>query len=545
MNNLFVAIYQAYSTTERVDVDLLPKASSITYSTYFPAGMYGAASVFIPSPISDTFLWQPGDRMVIRNGLTIVWEGELSTIGYGVGDGAQQGITLEGVGYWGALLGKRTVNRRWCDTRTTQDAWNPYYGGGNRDRAFIDRNVNTTGVSKLRITPKREAFPNASTGVALIYSMPTNESVGRIAGTYDFKEDVQAWRFRLIDGALSSSFWDRTSTASASFDTDNPAGTNSQHTYLQWLSNTSVTQTPASDKVYYGEVTGIKVYRYQSDDGTVPNVRINTIAKNCIAAVTNINSTATHLIDTPGTTLDIEPFMTNGNETWASVLERAAAYGDGAFNQWYIRLMDSEQAATPIGKPVMEVKQYPALTSYDYAVRIDGPNVLPPVDIRRTVDNMRNYLVINWTNPAGGLSQKTPDDNSNLKDSTSITDWGQREMVVNLSRANSTSAINTGRKILAARKNPQWYVNGPLTVRGYIEGSAGERIPASEIQAGKRVKILNFLDDLAPSGASGAGFTDYIASTYYDDSTETCQMSIGGLPDNLAVILAQLQLKYV
>ncbi|HEY4692489.1 MAG TPA: hypothetical protein VIH16_03575, partial [Bellilinea sp.] len=71
-------------------------------------------------------------------------------------------------------------------------------------------------------------------------------------------------------------------------------------------------------------------------------------------------------------------------------------------------------------------------------------------------------------------------------------------------------------------------------VIGYIRDRYGSEVPACEIQAGKRIKIENWLNDL-----SGTGLTFLISATDYNDTTETCTLGIGQV-DELDVFLSRL-----
>jgi hypothetical protein len=95
-------------------------------------------------------------------------------------------------------------------------------------------------------------------------------------------------------------------------------------------------------------------------------------------------------------------------------------------------------------------------------------------------------------------------------------------MVINVGSSTGAAAINSGRRYLRAYKDPQYRVSGPITVESWIRGKAGNRVPCSEIYAGQRVKIENYLQDL-----SGTGLTFLISHTNYDDDSETNSMSIG------------------
>lgn len=227
----------------------------------------------------------------------------------------------------------------------------------------------------------------------------------------------------------------------------------------------------------------------------------------------------------------------------ASILMRAASYGDGSYNSWAPYLVESDLATTPDGKPVLALTQYPALTSYDYAVRLDDPNLTGELTVVYDLESVRNWITVSYRDELNNRDViLTPDDDANLKDATSITAYGQREtpQPLDAGTTSAASAKNLARRYLAAYKTPRFYVSVPITVKGYIRGPKGKRVPASQIRAGMRIKIENYLTDLA--SVSGAGLTFIITQTEYDDDAQTCSISTG-VPDDLAVFLAQLSFR--
>ncbi|HEY4760536.1 MAG TPA: hypothetical protein VIH42_08150, partial [Thermoguttaceae bacterium] len=110
-----------------------------------------------------------------------------------------------------------------------------------------------------------------------------------------------------------------------------------------------------------------------------------------------------------------------------------------------------------------------------------------------------------------------------------------RHELITVMTTDVTKAKNVARRILAARKDPQWRADGQISVTGSIRDKSGNLVPASQIESGKRFKIENWLNDL-----SGTGLTFLITSTEYSDSTEVCTLTVGR-PDDLATYLARLQ----
>ena len=342
--------------------------------------------------------------------------------------------------------------------------------------------------------------------------------------------DILSWRLRLRDRTGAADIWSTSITTSGS--RDDTLGTPRQSLALEYISD--AVQIPRSDASYYGEISGVMMYS-ETDSAITAGV----IAADVLAEAGDVNS-YTGLITDPALTL--EPFYTDGPESLASILERAVSFGDSSFNSYYARLVNSELAESPDGKPVMELAQYPALTDYDYAVSLNEENLDGNIQFVRDFENIINYVTVQYRDDQNNRDiVLTPDDDSALKDSNSITLYGERhvDQPLNIGVGTSALALGIGKRYLAANKNPKFYVSSPIRVTGYIRGKQGNQIPACEIQAGKRLKIENYLDDLA--GTSGAGLTQIITDTTYteNDNGEFCSMNLEGVPDNLAIILAQ------
>ena len=79
-NQLTVEVYSS-GTTRIVDpAGELPWAQSINFSTGYPGGLYLAGSLYIPRDILRQWAVAGAQRVVFRNGLTIVYEGYIDTL---------------------------------------------------------------------------------------------------------------------------------------------------------------------------------------------------------------------------------------------------------------------------------------------------------------------------------------------------------------------------------------------------------------------------------------------------------------------------------
>jgi len=524
-NNLKVQIFST-GTSPIIDVDRsLELARIIRMNKGFPGGLYLALEVYVPRDPFVTWQVRKGQRIVVRNGADICWEGEIVTIGDHFDQG-ETGNILIAVGYWARLLGRRGWEKRWADNRLTDDVWIYNTGQNGAEKSTVDRQ------NRLRHIPKGVAW-GINEQVQLLYTMPTGETVKRVKLSYNLQEGAQAWELFLYNQLTSSTIW--SVTASGTGVRDDTLGTPSQLVGLYFAARAG--QTPTEDGTYFGqidsEVSGANALVVYSETG---GITPTSVVQNIRAKVTEL--AATNLL-IGSNTFTLEPFISNGRESMTSILARVWAVGDGSFNSWAAYIVESDLSGLGDGKPVLAFAQYPALTDWDYAIRIGEENVIGPIDLMDDAENVINWVAVKYRDE---LSNRdvilTPDDNANLKDTTSITEFGERHLAdpLDAGASNVTVALNYGRRFLAANKDPRYYVRGPIRVQDYIRGKGGREIPASLIGTGKRIKIENYASDRTPT--VGAGLTFIMTSVDYDGQSQIA--SIGtGVPDSLAVMLAQ------
>lgn len=673
-NNVTIEVYERFSPTLVYDLaGDLQRAIIDSFDTIHPGGLYGQASFYIPRDVTSSFLFRGGNRVVFRNGQKIVYEGEIININYRVGQGADQGIQINCVGYWGALLGRRTWDKRWADNRISEDVWRLMYSGVT-NIAKDGSSMATPNSSGLTIIPDEREWKNGEV-VVIQYQMPIGETVKKITGDYDFSELSKSLPKKVFffdgatytditnaydgdstttqnismttagylyvdiaDGTMSGIQFDfgatvnaNTATLTAEYPTEDTSGTvswgaltitdgtstggktwaqdgtvtftrpgdiaevtvnSSRGRWVRLIVSANLTANVVVNDIYITEQQVWKFSIYDSVNATdivsatstvfsgsldttlgtptrtiqyrltslakqtpisnaessvfsniigvivyseTSSINLTEIAKDVRAEAGSINSDESNI---DSNTFSLVPFFTDGLETLASILERAASFGDSSYNQWACYLADSELAASPDGKPVLFVKQYPSLSDYDYAIRIDETNLQAPFELVTDYDNIVNWVAVKYHDAENDRDIIiTPDDDSNLKDTTSITTYGERHLRDVLDGGNSsTIATNLGRKYLAAYKDPKFIVSSPVRVQGFIRAKNGNPVPSSQIQAGKRIRIENFLDDKA--SVSGAGLTFLISQVTYSDNDEVATISTG-VQDNLAILLSR------
>jgi len=116
--SLTLEVYSSGSTM------LLPddyrNATGIQFDGFYPGGLFGTASFFVPRPPARLGLIVPGMRVKIRNGLVTVWEGYVSAREL-ITDETTSGVQYTCMGAWGYILGGVLINKPWADTRIDQN----------------------------------------------------------------------------------------------------------------------------------------------------------------------------------------------------------------------------------------------------------------------------------------------------------------------------------------------------------------------------------------------------------------------------------------
>lgn len=518
MRNYNALTVEAYNGTSRILAPGdLERAEGIAFGTGYPGGLFLEGSFYVPRDVLAAWAIGGASRIVIRNGLAVCYEGWVANLERLL-DTYGRGMLVPCMGAWGSILMKRRLNKPWCDTRLGEEAWAWNASASGAEKCTIDR------YNRLRFTPKREAW-SAGEQAIVTYTAPAGQTIKRIAFNYDLQEAGQKWVLGLWNHAAVATIWQAWASNPVP---GTPIGYDSSTLAIPTQAFTiyfiaDANQTPASDGTIYGQITNPKVY---TETGAID---LTEVAKDIIGAFSDLNSSVDYIQSNAYT---LEPFITNGEELLADILTRAAGYGDAALNQWAVGCLESEKAPSPNGKPVLFAEPYPVLTDYDYIVAVDEPNLEAPISYDQDFGGVWNAVHIEYKDAEGKTRYLTPADDANLKDDASIAAYGRRDYLLQLDTASTATATNAARRFLAAHKEPRWRMTAPVNVRGYVRSKSGQRVPASQIRAGKRLKIENYSIDI-----SGSGLTFLISQTRYKDEHQVCSISAGVPADPLFPVL--------
>jgi hypothetical protein len=490
----------------------LEHATGIAFETLYPGGDYGSCSFFLPGEPASGQRVQSGQTVQVYNGLALVYEGQLVTTEY---DTAQGGQVFYALGFFAACAMTRRWRKWWADMRLDESVWLWNASANAAEKCNLDRS------NRLRLTPKREAWALNQTAQVSKYA-PTGSLIRRITFNYDLQEGAQAWSLVLWNvtagsGTTIASSSNPTPGTTLAYDSGTLATpTTSLTLYLQAGAN----QTPPPDGVVYAEVREVVVY---TETGAI---NLTEIAKDILPRLPELSADVSLIGDN---TYSLVPFISEV-DSYADILSKAASYGDSSFNPWAFGVRASEQASD--NKPLLFVEAYPSLTTCDYELSLSEAQAAGVVFAQDPTE-VRNWIAVQYTDQRGFPVWVTPDDDPDLLDQASIDKYGEMHEWITLDARWWIVAKNWGQRVLAQRKDAPWKASGEIPVTGYLRAAGGGKVPVSQVRAGQRLRIADFLGDL-----SGTGLTFLITATQYSDADEVCSISTGR-PDQLETYLAR------
>lgn len=511
-NAITLKVYS--SGTVEVQNSGLERAESISFTQNYPGGKCAGLTFFIPRDVVASWSVKLGLRIAAWNGLSMVWEGYINGITPTI-SADRQGMTVIAEGAWARFLQNRKTRKPWADSRIDEETFPPSMTNG-YDLVTIDRQ------NHIKFIPKIESWAN-NLYAQVIYTAPIGQTIKRITANYDLQEGTQAWKLAIYNVTAAADQWSVTASGASTLDTTLATPSQKANFYFQNISGAAQTPTGPSGTIY-GRFWNVIIY---TETGSI---NAQEVAKDITGMVSGISADVSKI---GALTVNLVPFIAQGQESFAEILTRAASFGDASYNKWATWLDLSINSSD--GLPCLVLEQQPVLTGYDYAIRMDDPNVGGDLQFIQDMEPVRNWIAVQYQDVNERSVWVTPDDDATLKDTTSIGVYGQREEWVFVPTSDLTAAKNYAKRLLAARKDVQWTAVGQLIVSGYIRAASGQRIPSSQIQPGKRIKIENWLNDL-----SGSGLTFLITGTSYTDADERCSMGIG-LPNTLEVLMLKLQ----
>lgn len=525
MNENLIRVYDTTSGAPLDDPDrLLDRAEQIRFGTCYPGGISDTFSCFIPCDVSRRIPIRWCQTLIVRNGLTLVWEGLITNITLTIG--AVQGITLEAVGFWQLADVKYKYNR-WIDRRYQSDIYGVWFIKTNAtapDKCTYDQD------SRLSFVPKDVAWSN-NEYAAFEYVTNGSSNIKRVVFDYDFAEAAQAWELRLYDVTNTAALW--TQATSGTGTQDITLSTSSA--YLRFEFTAKAGQTPASDGTIYGRITDLALV---AEDWTgAAQTTVSELMKNCVHYLgSNFADDYTYIAANTYDLLSTGWVEDDLSNSLAKQMIKLGTFSSGV-SAYSVGCLMSD-ALLNNTKPVIYYEAYPTLTDYDYIIRLDEQQ-LTGVELvmSANLQDLYNNVYVTHRDSNDKTQWANYGDDAALNDATSAAKYLSRVKVISGGTSATLAGAGVfGRPYITQHKDLQYYMRGPLVVQGTIRQKNGTTIPVSHVRAGKRIKIENFISDIADLNSTGLTFL--ISATEYNDDDNSISIT-AGVPDDLAIYLAR------
>lgn len=478
-------------------------ATGLRWKTLWPKG-YGPLSCQVKRDIAVQWAVKMAYRVIVRDGQRTVYNGRLGALDKKM-SGIESTISVPAVG-WYAVLAERKIRKRWADNAmTARLEWNK---NDTEQQSFqFDKRDNFLLVRMADKDLSRDGERYEEK-----YLMPAGETVKRIACTYSTVGGEE--KIVLIyngNGTLEYSLGGLTNS-SGSID----------HT-LTTPTQTVVLKLGPNDADIYDQndkITVVDLTAY-SETGTIDAQKI---IEDVLSYIGDEISADYSLIGNPG--LSLVPFITKNDdyETGDAIIQRAAGYGDSSLNTWGFSVWDEFGASD--GLPRGEFK-YRDQTAYKYMVELAD---LTEFRDAESDAELYNYIIVKYQDEGDVTRYRTPVENGDLQDATSVARYGRRDYVLDIGSGDTTRADYMGERFLEYHKEPLRQTS--FSTVGKIRNNRGVWTPANRVRAGDGIKILDY----------HGGEVFFLRHTVYDAESEVLQMEPDLPPDDLVIYTAQEEL---
>lgn len=484
-------------------------ATNLNVETMWPGG-YGRGSFVVKRDIVGRWAVKMAYEVIVRDGQTIIYQGKIGDLERSLSSNDQQ-IMVPTLGFNSVLI-EREMHKRWADTAMT-DRTELAVGLVGSSASIQERFIVVRRAKYLNIKMVSDDTDLLNTDrYAEFYDMPSGETVKRVTFAYNIVTGEGIF-VGLYNGVPTLGVSVASTTTSGTV--DHTFATPTQRIFLQI--------GPFTSDIYDGNdiitITSLTAY---SETGTID---AKAIFEDVLAAIGTEISTDYDAIGNPG--LAIVPFITMGNgpESGDSIIRRAANYGDTSFRTWGHAIWD--ETGTTDGKPKAHL-DYRDISDYVFGAHLKD---LKDFTDTETDDELHNYIRVEYQDENNITRYRTPNENANLQDVTSVAAYGRRDHLITIGAGDATEADNEGRRYLALHEDPlrkaSWKISGKARRKG------GGFVPVSHIRAGKPFKIFDYEN----------GKIFWLRRTQYDAEKGELRCEPDLPPDDLAIRMAQKELR--
>ena len=496
-------------------------ATNLSYSNAAPKGHVEARFRLRRDDIYKGFDIKESYGVVVQDGLRVVWQGRIEGINR-VTSGGDEYLDCRAVG-WYVILSERLIRKRWLDPDVLVHSRVP-------SARLNDYEQNEFGVEQR--------------GNELIIRASVAADISKTAGEH-YRQDYTMWAN--IDyiafsyaGRCGEDFelnvYDSTGvTKEATVSITNSAGqTGSGSVSLSSTTDTIQIRGEIGTTDIYDQNDWGKYYdfsakaKYHSSHSAFGSeaYTLTEMVEDVLWLVDDLGSQISGDIDDiAAISTALNAFTVEEFTPAAVVINRLADYSDSSNTTYFNYVWDREGTSDSL--PKFELSAWD-VSDYEYIIDIDDPAV-ESASNEKDGRQLYNWVSVQYVDNLGRKSERTPDDNANLKDQTSIDNEYQRMYVLKIGKATATDADNIGERFIEWHKTRKW--RGSVTISGDVQTKAGGRVPVEWLRAGERYYIPQL------------GETFFIRTCSIDAEGRRATITPDLPPDNVEVVIDKLRLQ--
>lgn len=501
------------------DPEQIIEAEGLRFDSQWPKGYNGCNFNVTRRDIFASWTVKENYGLIIRDGQRIVWQGrieELSTQRSGV----NEFVAVRAVG-WFVVLRERTILKWWVDNKPVSRFKWP-------DRLTLDNIQNSFFVTK------RDNFIQCAMGTKDIprapgeyyhelYQMPSG-AIRRL--TFDWKiRTGETVRLRIynVDNATYEDTvgWliQETSVPTGTTDSEDHAIIGGATSAIEFMFGPGSNDTfDHNDYFLMDEPVIYANYHADHSAYASPGYTTGELVEDVLLIANDAGAALSqdyNWIDDPGYVAS--PFTVERPTRAADVIADLAGYGDTSLNTYGLAVWD--KTGTTDDLPRVEFKARD-VSDYDYRVTLNDAELANFTASKDGVE-LWNWIIVEYTDDSNVTRWLTPDDDSDLKDTSSIAANYRREYVLKIGQSDATTAKGQGVRFLDYHSTR--LRKGSFSVQGKIQTKAGLMQPVGWCKAGCRVLV------------EPLGETFFIRQLSYTDSSETATFTPDLPPDGLVI----------
>ena len=473
--------FTIYDTDNTLLVDPEETANyleAVSWDSHWPIG-YGSLRATVRR---DTMQWwavKTGKKLVARDGGKTVYSGRINAPKLKAG---QASITAQG---WYVVLNERTLRKRWVDLAALSHLYwsDARFSEVDQNRAVIEKRPEV-----LRYAPvPMDTVISGANQYHEDYDSPSG-SIRRL--TFD-------WTARTGEGldVVVYNVDQAADEATVNYGTSTPGQGDADIDFTQGDTDRFTlvfrpgvgTAADTYDQNDYFVLTNMVVYADYEDGHSVstPAYNVVEIIEDIILLARGSDISADMSgIGNPGTRPDAFATKNDGFEAAAKVAERLAMLSNVSNEIWGLAVWGGDAASD--GLPLAVFSQRDT-SDYDYVV---SRAELADWEYTRSDDELFNYVTVKWEDETGRIRYLSPDDDSALSDSTSITTYGERHApTLDAGVVGQGFARQMAIRYLQYHKDP--LDKGRFVAQGFIKSKAGIEMPVSWVRGGDRLRVID------------------------------------------------------